>query len=148
MPLLVIMLTCPPGAAVFRGVGAGLHFEFGERIDGRREAVRHRVVVHDFDAIDVEAVGGVAGAVADGRGGAEGGVGLADGAAAAAHGDRAGSAGLHAGNQLGELDEVAAVQRKIHDLAGIDDGADAGVLGLQNISGSGDGDLLVHTAEA
>ena len=122
-------------AAVFRGIGAGLDFELGQGIDGRREAVGHGVVVHDFDAIDVEAVGGVARAVGAGGGGAVGGIGLADGAAPAAHGDGAGSAGLHAGNQLGELDEVAAVERKVDDLGGIDDGTDAGVFGLQEGGG-------------
>ena len=40
--------------------------------------------------------------------------------------------GLNAGNQLRELDEVAAVQRELHDFRRIDDGADSGVLGLQN----------------
>src|SRR6185369_7058528 len=74
-------------AAVFRGVGAGLDLELGKRIDGRREAVGHGVVVHHFHAVDVEAVGRVAGAVGTGGCRAVSGIRLADGTAAAPDGN-------------------------------------------------------------
>src|SRR5438445_317173 len=67
-----------------------------------------------------EAVRGVARAVGGGCRGAVGGVGLSHRAAPAPHRDRARCSGLYAGDQLRELDEVAAVERQFHDLAGID----------------------------
>ena len=75
------------GAAGFGGVVGGFDLELGEGVDGGGEGVGHGVVVHDFDAVEEEAVGGVAGAVGGEAGGAEGAIGLADGAAAAADGD-------------------------------------------------------------
>ena len=58
-----------------------------------------------------------------------------------------GRARLHAGNQLRELDEVAAVERQVDDLAAVDHCADGGVLGLQQRGVSLDVDRLGDFAD-
>ena len=112
-------------AADLGRVRAALHLELVDGIDGGREAEAVAVQVHGFDAVVVEAVLRVARAVgrhADG---------LADGAAQAADSDAAGRAGIDAGREQSKLDERAAIERELHHLLCIDDGADGGVLALQ-----------------
>ena len=50
--------------------------------------------------------------------------------------------GRDAGGELGDVDEVASVERRVVDGGGADDLADGGLLGLQQRRGGVDGDAL------
>jgi hypothetical protein len=91
---------------------AGEYFEFADGIDGGGDADAVELGVSVVDAVEGEAVGGVAGAV-----GIEGEV-AADGAGGALGGEG------DAGDEEGEGLEVAAVEGEVDDLAVVDGGAE------------------------
>ena len=118
-------------AARFSRIIGGLHLELGQRVHRRRERIGHGVVVHYLDAIQEEAVGGVARAIRGKARAAEGAIGLADRSAPAPYRDGTRRAGLRARNQLRQLDEVAPVEGQVDNLLRVDDRAHGRILRLQ-----------------
>ena len=132
--------------AVLRRKGAGFHLELRQRVHRRREGVRHGIVVHHLDAVQIESVGRVAAAVGRSGGGAVRGVRLPHRSTAPPHRDGTGGARLDPWNQLRQLDEVASVQGQLHDLRAIDHRAHRRILGLQQRPRCADVHAISHAA--
>ncbi len=111
-------------AADFGRIGAALHLEFLDGVDGRREAEAIAVQVHRLDAVVVEPVLRVTRAIG---GHADR---LTHRAAQSPHRDAARCARVHARGKQRELYEGAPVERQLHHLLAVDHRAYRSVLGL------------------
>ena len=120
--------------AVLSGVGAGLNLEFLDGVDGGMDGCGGDEVVDDGDAIERDAVLNFAGACADevftGRG-AVGGFLTLD----------------NAGRGDGELERIAAIERKFGHGFFADDFFDTGVVGSDGRGAGGDDDFFGDLAD-